>query len=203
MHTMKLIILTGVVLFGAFAQHKADNEVKSIHLNERKLMTEKAKVNSNDVTFMERAIALSRVAMENDPDRPFGSVVVLDGIIIGEGWNQVQLLNDPTAHAELVAIRDASVKMSSTTLKKAVIYTNVQPCPMCLSLIYLTGIEKVYYCIPGNRVHEVNTALSIDHIHKAMKIPQSERPIPEIPLMADRIESLIDSYQQHKHGVEN
>jgi guanine deaminase len=204
MHTMKLIILTGVVLFGAFAQHKADNEVKSKHLNERKLMSQKSKVESNDVSFMERAIALSRVGMKNDPDQPFGSVVVMHGKIVGEGWNKVQLLNDPTAHAEVVAIRNASMKMSSTTLKDAVIYTNVQPCPMCLSLIYLTGIEKVFYCIPGNRVTELNASLSVDHIYDAMRTTPLDRSIPEIPIMADKVESLIDSYQQHhKHGVEN
>jgi tRNA(Arg) A34 adenosine deaminase TadA len=153
---------------------------------------------------MERAIALSKIGMETDPGQPFGSVVVVNGKILGEGWNKVHLLNDPTAHAEVVAIRDASKNMSSTTLKGAVIYTNVQPCPMCLSLIYLTGSEKVFYCIPGSRVTELNATLAVDHIYDAMRTPQLERSIPEIPIMADKVESLIDSYQQHhKHAVEN
>ena len=185
MHTTRFMILFGLVLFGAFAQHKAFNDVKTIHLNEKKLMTLKATLESTDFTFMDRAIALSKRAMENDPGQPFGSVVVMNGKIVGEGWNKVQLLNDPTSHAEVVAIRDACMNMSSTTLNGALIYTNVQPCPMCLSLIYLTGIEKVFYCIPGEKITEFNTALSVDHIYDALRTPQLERPIPEIPIMTE------------------
>jgi len=94
---------------------------------------------------MKRAIQLSLDNMRKDAGGPFGAVVVKDGKIIGEGWNQVTSTNDPSAHAEVVAIREACKNISHFDLSGAEIYASCEPCPMCLSAIYWARIGKIYY----------------------------------------------------------
>ena len=91
--------------------------------------------------FMRRAIALAREGMRAGNGGPFGSVVVLNGEIVGEGNNCVTSSNDPTAHAEVVAIRNACKKIGSFDLSGAVVYTSCEPCPMCLAAIYWSRAE--------------------------------------------------------------
>ncbi len=95
--------------------------------------------------FMNRAIELSRLNVELRGGGPFGAVVVLNQKIIGEGWNKVTLINDPTAHAEVEAIREACKNLKQFELAGAEIYTSCEPCPMCLSAIYWARLEKIYY----------------------------------------------------------
>jgi tRNA(Arg) A34 adenosine deaminase TadA len=94
---------------------------------------------------MRRAIELSRERMRAGEGGPFGAVVVLDGEIIGEGWNEVTSTNDPTAHAEIVAIRSACERIGDFSLEGAVIYSSCEPCPMCLAAIYWARIDKLFY----------------------------------------------------------
>jgi len=96
----------------------------------------------NDERFMRRAIDLALEGV--DSGGPFGCVVVKNGEIIGEGHNQVTSANDPTAHAEVVAIRDACQKLGSFQLDGCVIYTSCEPCPMCLGAIYWARPEKIF-----------------------------------------------------------
>jgi tRNA(Arg) A34 adenosine deaminase TadA len=93
---------------------------------------------------MKRAIELSKKNIENGGG-PFGAVVVKDGQIIGEGFNKVTANNDPTAHAEVEAIREACKNISNFDLAGAEIYTSCEPCPMCLSAIYWARLNKIYY----------------------------------------------------------
>jgi guanine deaminase len=146
--------------------------------------------------FMRRAIELSYFGFQHNHGNPFGSVVVRNESIIGEGWNRVKQLNDPSAHAELMAIRDACAKLGMPTLTGCTIYASGQPCPMCLSLIYLVGIEKVYYCIPGERTASMDPRLSVAHIYHAIAMPQHERPVRELQVMPDEIEKAIARYQE-------
>ena len=94
--------------------------------------------------FMARAIELS-MSSASTIGGPFGSVVVKDNKIISEGSNEVTSLNDPTAHAEIVAIRNACQKLGTFNLSGCEIYTTCEPCPMCLSAIYWARIDKIYY----------------------------------------------------------
>ena len=94
---------------------------------------------------MKRAIELSRTNMLKGAGGPFGAVVVKDGKIIGEGWNQVTSIQDPTAHAEVMAIRAACKGIGTHELSGAEIYTSCEPCPMCLAAIYWARIDKIYY----------------------------------------------------------
>ena len=82
--------------------------------------------------FMEEAINISEYGMENNEGGPFGAVVVKDGVIVGRGNNKVTSTNDPTAHAEVVAIRDACKNLGSFQLDECEVYTSCEPCPMCL-----------------------------------------------------------------------
>jgi tRNA(Arg) A34 adenosine deaminase TadA len=96
--------------------------------------------------FMQRAIALSRKAsMEDKTGGVFGAVIVKDGEIIAEGYNQVIKTNDPTWHAEMHAIREASKKLGTPHLEGCVLYTSAECCPMCLAAAYWAHIDKIYY----------------------------------------------------------
>jgi len=95
--------------------------------------------------YIQRAIELARHAMEENHGGPFGAVVVKDGVIVGEGYNQVLSTNDPTAHAEIMAIRNACKQLNSYQLEGCDIYSSCEPCPMCLGAIYWARPETVYY----------------------------------------------------------
>ncbi|WP_341895128.1 nucleoside deaminase [Ferrovibrio terrae] len=100
---------------------------------------------SDHATFMRQAIALSRLHMSAGAGGPFGAVIVADGKVVGEGWNKVTSTNDPTAHAEVTAIRDACTRLARFDLRGTVLYTSCEPCPMCLAATYWARIDKVYY----------------------------------------------------------
>ena len=95
--------------------------------------------------FMDIAAKISREKMLAGEGGPFGAVIVRDDEIIGKGWNQVTSKCDPTAHAEIVAIRNACKTLRSFSLEKSVIYTSCEPCPMCLSAIWWARIGMIYY----------------------------------------------------------
>ncbi|MDZ4168681.1 MAG: nucleoside deaminase [Coriobacteriia bacterium] len=94
---------------------------------------------------MRAAIELSREKMSAGEGGPFAALVVLDGEVVGRGWNRVTSTNDPTAHAEIVAIRRACEQLGTFSLKGAVIYSSCEPCPMCLAAIYWARVSKLYY----------------------------------------------------------
>jgi tRNA(Arg) A34 adenosine deaminase TadA len=98
-----------------------------------------------DLRFLDRAVELSRQGIEQQAGGPFGCVIVKNGVIIGEGNNQVTVTNDPTAHAEVVAIRNACKTLGSFQLEGCDVYTSCEPCPMCLGAIYWARPERVIY----------------------------------------------------------
>lgn len=100
---------------------------------------------NNDTHFMEMAIHLSREKMLSGEGGPFGAVVVNNGTIIGEGWNKVSSTNDPTAHAEIVAIRNSCSHLQTFNLCGCTLYTSCEPCPMCLAAVYWSGIRRVVF----------------------------------------------------------
>ncbi len=100
---------------------------------------------NNDIVFMRAAIKLAEKGVDSNSGGPFGAVVVKDNKIIGEGFNSVTSANDPTAHAEIIAIREACKNLKSFQLDDCVIYTSCEPCPMCLGAIYWARPKKVFY----------------------------------------------------------
>lgn len=100
---------------------------------------------ASDRVHLDRAIALSRAGMVAREGGPFGAVVVLDGHVVGEGWNRVTSTADPTAHAEVVALRDACLRTGSFQLAGAVVYASCEPCPMCWGALHWARCERVVY----------------------------------------------------------
>ena len=102
-------------------------------------------MNNDDIGFMKRAIQLARKGMDSNSGGPFGAIVVKNGEIISEGFNCVTSKKDPTAHAEIVAIRKACKKLNSFQLEGCTLYTSCEPCPMCLGAIYWARPDRVVY----------------------------------------------------------
>jgi guanine deaminase len=131
--------------------------------------------------FMARAIELSMDNVRTSRGGPFGAVVVKDGEIIAEGSNCVTLVNDPTAHAEIVAIRGACKKLGEFELRGCEIYTSCEPCPMCMGAIYWARPDRVYY---GNTAADAAEAGFDDSlIYSELPLPLGERKIPMIQMM--------------------
>ena len=102
-------------------------------------------MSQQDLEFLERAVALSKVSVEKGNAGPFGCVIVKDGKIVGEGHNQVVSTNDPTAHGEVVAIRDACKNLGTFSLEGCDVYTSCEPCPMCFGAIGWSRAKRVFY----------------------------------------------------------
>ncbi|MCB1583547.1 MAG: nucleoside deaminase [Marinicella sp.] len=132
--------------------------------------------NSQHLNFMKRAIDLARLGMENGAGGPFGCVVVKNNEIIAEGWNKVTSTNDPTAHAEVTAIRLACEKIGSFQLDDCVIYTSCEPCPMCLGAIYWARPKQVFYGC--DRQDAANIAFDDQFIYDEIEAPIGSRKIP-------------------------
>lgn len=133
--------------------------------------------------FMKRAIELSRESVLSGGG-PFGAVVVKDGKIVGEGMNRVTVHNDPTAHGEIVAIRNACQNLKSFQLEGCTIYTSTEPCPMCLGAIYWARPEAVYY---GNTKEDAADIDFDDHfIYQELEKTMENRKIPFIQMMRDQ-----------------
>jgi tRNA(Arg) A34 adenosine deaminase TadA len=133
--------------------------------------------------FMEEAISLAAANVLTLQGGPFGAVVVKDGEIIGRGSNQVTTSNDPTAHAEIVAIRDAANYLKSFDLRGCEIYSSCEPCPMCLGAIYWARIDKLYYAATNDDAAAANFDDSF--IYKEFSLPKEERSIPSVQMMRE------------------
>lgn len=133
--------------------------------------------------FMRRAIELSRAKMRAGEGGPFGAVVVHEGRIIGEGWNRVLAGHDPTAHAEIVAIRAACERLKDFKLEGAEIYATAEPCPMCLGAILWARIARLYY---GNTRADA-AAIGFDDaaFYDEVARPPDGRLLPSQRLLAD------------------
>jgi guanine deaminase len=144
--------------------------------------------------FMARAIALSIENVRSGRGGPFGAVVVKDGEIIAEGVNQVTSTNDPTAHAEVVAIREACKKLADFELKDCELYTSCEPCPMCLGAIYWARPARVYF---GNTTEDAAKIGFDDSLiyHEAAQ-PHSHRQIPMVPLMREQALEAFRAWQE-------
>jgi len=124
---------------------------------------------------MLRAIELSMISLKEDGG-PFGCVIVKNNEIISEGFNEVTNKNDPTAHAEIVAIRNACNKLNTFNLKGTQMFTSCEPCPMCLSAIYWSHIDKIYY--GNNRKDAAKIGFDDSYIYDELSINLNKRKIP-------------------------
>ena len=140
-----------------------------------------------DNSFMARAIQLSIENVTSGRGGPFGAVVVKDRTIIAEAANQVTSTNDPTAHAEVLAIREACKKLGAFDLEGYEIYTSCEPCPMCLGAIYWARLSRVYFANGNADASRIGFDDSL--IYHEIAQPHSQRKIPMIQIM--REEALV------------
>ena len=133
---------------------------------------------ARDKKFLERAIELSYKGMQSGSGGPFGCIVVLGDEIVGEGCNKVTSSNDPTAHAEVVAIRAACEKLGTYQLTECEIYTSCEPCPMCLGAIYWARPKRVVYA--NTREEAAAIEFDDDFIYHEINAKMADRKIPFI-----------------------
>ncbi len=147
---------------------------------------------SADPRFMRRAIELARQGMNSGAGGPFGAVVVKDGQIIGEGHNRVLGTNDPTAHGEIVAIRDACARIGHFSLQGCEIHTTGEPCPMCLGAIHWARIGRIYY---GFSITDAATIGFDDwEFYRQFTLPLAEREVPCAELASEEARELLGEY---------
>ncbi|MFT5763885.1 MAG: guanine deaminase, partial [Saprospiraceae bacterium] len=135
----------------------------------------------DDKYFMQRAIEIARIGMESNDGGPFGAVVVKDGKIIAEGNNKVSSTNDPTAHAEVVAIRNACAALGFFQLDGCTIYTSCEPCPMCLGAIYWARPDNIFYAC--SREDAARVGFDDDFIYKEISLSIPDRTLNMHQLM--------------------
>ncbi len=147
---------------------------------------------SEDRKFMRRAIQLAVEGMNSDLGGPFGAVIVKNNSIIAEGNNNVTSKNDPTAHAEVVAIRKACEKLSSFQLEGCTIYTSCEPCPMCLGAIYWARPDRVVYGC--DRQDAANIDFDDQFIYDELKVNMSDRKIPFQQLLQEEAVTVFEAW---------
>lgn len=132
-------------------------------------------MDNDNLSYMRRAIQLAEQGMRRGDGGPFGAVVVREDKVVGSGWNRVLKTNDPTAHAEIVAIRSASASLGSYWLEGCRLYVNCEPCPMCLAAIYWARIESVFYA--ATRMDAAALEFDDAHIYEEVVRPPEQRSI--------------------------
>jgi guanine deaminase len=139
--------------------------------------------------FMNEAIALSAKGITSNEGGPFGCVIVKNDIIVGRGNNQVTSMKDPTAHAEIVAIRDACKNLDTHQLDGCEVYTSCEPCPMCLGAIYWARPEKIYFA--NTRKDAASIGFDDSMIYDEMTKHLASRKIPVISLGREEAQKIF------------
>ena len=148
--------------------------------------------------FMKRAIELS-IESVNKGGGPFGCVIVKNGEIMSEGSNEVTSTNDPTAHGEIVAIREACKKINNFSLNGFELYSTCEPCPMCLSAIYWARIDKIYYANTREDAQKIDFDDSF--IYSEFKKNIDKRKIPMVQMMRDEALKAFELWDKKKYKV--
>lgn len=148
---------------------------------------------------MRRAIELSVRNVHSGNGGPFGAVVVKDGRIIGEGANEVLATNDPSAHAEVIAIRAACQKLKTFQLNDCEIYTSCEPCPMCMGLIYWARPKIVYYA--NTAADAAKIGFDDAFIYRELALPSSRRSIQMQQLLRQEAQAAFEAWKQKPDKV--
>ena len=147
--------------------------------------------------FMAEAIALSIEKMEAGEGGPFGAVVVKDGKVVGRGWNCVTSANDPTAHAEVMAIRDACKNLGAFDLTGCKLYASCEPCPMCLSAIYWARIDKLFFA--ATRSDATAAGFDDELIYCEVSKPWKNRQLPAEQIMHVEAQKAFDAWKEKEN----
>lgn len=154
---------------------------------------------AEEVAFLAEAIRLSRRGMRAGEGGPFGAVVVRAGKVVGRGWNRVLVSHDPTAHAEVEAIRAASKRLKRFDLSECVIYASCEPCPMCLSAIYWAGIRRLVYA--NTAAAAARTGFADQFIHEELARPPARRKLKAIRIRSAQAVGVFQEWdaKEDKH----
>lgn len=157
-------------------------------------------MNDHDQEFMMRAVELARHGMEANAGGPFGCVVVKDGIIVGEGNNRVTSTNDPTAHAEVVAIRDACGRLGTFQLDGCVIFTSCEPCPMCLGAIYWSRPAGIFFA--GTKQDAADAGFDDEHFYEELDKPNEQRQLRMVNLLRGEAQKVFQTWKEKADKTE-
>ncbi len=144
--------------------------------------------------FMRRAIELSLDNVRSGRGGPFAAVVTRGDEIIGEGTNQVTSRNDPSAHAEMLAVRAACQKLQHFQLPGCEVYCSCEPCPMCMGLIYWARLDKVYYANTAQDAAAIG--FNDSHIYDELKLPRGQRSVPLVQMMREAALAAFRAWQE-------
>ena len=154
---------------------------------------------NHEEAFMKEAIRLSFETMRNNTGGPFGAVVVKDGKIIARGFNRVISTNDPTAHAEVVAIREACKALNDFQLTGCDIYTSCEPCPMCMAAIYWARPSRVFYA--NSKSDAADIGFDDNFIYEQLSLSYDKREIPLIRMMPDEAIEAFNEWARKEDKV--
>ena len=155
---------------------------------------------SDHKKFMKEAIKLASQNANDNQGGPFGAIVVKDGEIVGRGVNKVTTTNDPTAHAEVVAIRDAAKNLDTFNLEGCEIYSSCEPCPMCLGAIYWARINMLHYA--GTKDDAAKADFDDSVIYKEFCLPKEKRFIPSSQLMRDDAVKIFEEWIKNENKIQ-
>jgi tRNA(Arg) A34 adenosine deaminase TadA len=150
--------------------------------------------------FMNRAIELALENVRSGQGGPFASIIVKGGQIVGDGTNLVTSLNDPTAHAEVVAIRAACASLDAFQLDGCDLYTTCEPCPMCMGAIYWARLARVFF--GGTAADAAGAGFSDAFIYQEINLPHARRQIPFVPLMREAALACFDAWRAQTDRVD-
>jgi len=157
-------------------------------------------MNKSSETYMKEAIRLSKQNIKNGTGGPFGAVIVKDGKIIASGTNCVTSSNDPTAHAEVVAIRNACKTLNTFQLDDCEIYSSCEPCPMCLGAIYWARPKKIYFA--ASRIDAAASGFDDSLIYDEIALPIEHRKIESEQLLQEEAKSVFDDWDNLTNKIE-
>ncbi len=149
--------------------------------------------------FLLRAIEIACDNVRNQSGGPFGAVVVKSGVVVGEGANHVTAAKDPTAHAEIVAIRAACLRLDSFQLNGCEIYSSCEPCPMCLAAIYWSRLDKIFYA--SSRHDAAQAGFDDDFLYREIALPQAARSLPIEQLACEQANQIFEDWRNDQRKI--
>lgn len=147
-----------------------------------------------DIAYLQQAIELAKQGIEEGAGGPFGCVIVKDGVVVGKGCNRVTSANDPTAHAEVVAIREACRSLGNYQLTDCDVYASCEPCPMCLGALYWARPRRVVYASTRDEAAEAGFDDAL--IYREINLSPGERKIPWVCQPLDEAVALFGTWKE-------
>jgi guanine deaminase len=149
---------------------------------------------TQDHEFIQHAIQLAAEHMRAKDGGPFGAVIVRENKIIATGWNQVTSSNDPTAHAEVMAIRTAAARLGTFVLGGCALYTSCEPCPMCLGAAYWARVERIVFA--ATRTDAAGAGFDDEELYRELALPPAARRLPMQQILRDKAVEVFEEWKR-------